>query len=465
MQCVLVAVSVVVLSTIVSAQQTKPDALALKFDSSATHQTMEGWGGVLPIQRGTPFDLWVKEPTAEIYDKNPVKNPWPTDKRAALLADMVFDMGLNRWRLEVGPQVEIDNDNHDPAVANEKAFRFAWQDAIIESDLLLIKKFLEMRGEKLVLYVSYDLRSRLTKPFLLKPAEYAEMAEVFARRLKTRYGLEADYWSVLNEPGNGRPGNPQLYAELTAATGVRLARAGFKTRMSGPESVSVGQVPAYMQAMENTPGALDHFAEITYHLYHGSAAKVRERNDVRDCARKLKVPAAQTEWCEASDMAVARHIQLCLTEADAVAWERYSYGSWYAIDRDKFTWTKNSTAWHMRQFCRYVRPGAVRVTMNSSDEKVRPVAFLTAKKKAVVVIINSDRDPRPVRIADLPTGEYQISYTSGKTFGKELPAMRIEVGKPLALQLPGNCVLTLTAEAPLSMSENYPTRKYPPQGK
>lgn len=314
------------------------DAVALHLDTKTTFQTWEGWSCLPnPVGFERAFVAWLRNPSPETYDRVGVNREFPSKLIGRMHDALVSEIGITRMRIEVGPQVEMKNDNADPFRTDASAYRFAWQDDQIERHVLPMKERIEARGEKMTLYVSYDLRSKLTPAFLLEPEEYAEMAVAFLAHVKERYGIEPDYWSVLNEPGNHRPGDPKLCAELTAATGRRIARAGFRTRMSGPECVTVTGAARYMEAMQGASGALDHFAQITYHLYHGGAEDVAARNAVREWARKLKVTAAQTEWMEGKDLDVARHIHLCLTEADAVAWDRFGADLFFTLPYRELT--------------------------------------------------------------------------------------------------------------------------------
>jgi hypothetical protein len=367
---------------------------------------------------------------------------------------MVGDLGITRVRLEVGPQVEMENDDGNPDTIRAGAFRFAWQDDQVKRHVAPIFERVRAAGGRPVLQVSFDLRSRMTPAFLLGPEEYAEMASAFLGHLKRSHGLEADWWSVLNEPGNDRPGDPDLHARLTAATGRRLARDGFRTRMSGPECVRVDEVPRYLDALERVPGALDRFGQITYHLYHGSADDAAARRAVRERARKWKVTAAQTEWMEARDLAVARHVHLCLTEADATVWDRFGADLLFALPyaalldpkSDDLVPDLSSTAWHLRQFSRWIRPGAVRAGLEGGTDAVRGVAFLPpGGGRPVVVLLNLAGTASAAVLEGLPAGRYGASHTSVPegALGRALPAVETGEGGPVALVLAPRSVTTI----------------------
>jgi len=427
----------------------EPEPVVLTFDPATKHQTMEAWSIVLPCWT---FDAWARakpEDAMRAYDEQPPHSNQSKTLRQATAADVV-ERGFTRVRLEVGPQVEMVNDNDDPTVINWKAFRFKWQDIMVKEQLLPMKHLIEARGGKMLVYISYDLRSSRTPQWLLQPAEYAEMAVATLTYLKKTYGLEPKYWSVINEPGNNRPGNPKLCAELTAAAGKRIAEAGFKTRMSGPEVVTPGLVDRYMKALEETPGALDHFAQLTYHLY-GAPDTISNRETIRRWARKLKVTTAQTEWMEGADLDVARAIWLDLTVADAVTWERYT---WDIIrDPKSNSFKRKKTAWYVRQFSRFICPGAVRVEIISDDRIIRPLAYLSPNGKPVLVLLNLDERHLPATINGLPPGTYKVSYTNWYAFGRLMPQVVLGKGKPLKINLPPRAAITLTADPPAPSPE------------
>lgn len=303
-----------------------PSEVTVTVDTDATHQTIEGWGATLPQ---VAFDDWLSDPTPQNYDRLDPRDIVSDSLREELLDAAVYDLGLNRFRIEVGPQVEMENDDNDPHTIRWDAFRLKWQDAQVSRWVLPIKARLERRGDPLVLYVSYDLGSDLTPAWLLQPDEYAEFAVATLTHLQQTHALEPNYWSVLNEPGNQRPGDPALVAELIAATGSRIRDAGFRTLMSGPEVVTPGQIPAYMQALSRTPDAFSQLGQLTYHLYW-DPLNTEQRHEIRDWGRRLSVTTAQTEWLEGRGMEVARALYLDLTEADASVWEQYG-----------LAWTRN----------------------------------------------------------------------------------------------------------------------------
>ena len=305
----------------------------------------------------------------------------------------------------------------------------------------------------MVLYISYDLDSSLTPEWLLQPDEYAEMAVTTLKYFKETYNLEPDYWTVLNEPGNQRPGNPKLVAQLIARTGVRIREEGFKTRMSGPEVVTPRQITDYMKALNDTPGALAQIGQLTYHLYW-DPMNIIHRNEIRNWGQKLGVTIAQTEWLEGKGLEVVEVLYLDLVEADASAWEQYGLcwtanpyntaggGDYFVLEPDYSAYYMNINAWYLRQFMKYIRPGDVRISISSPDPKIKPVAFTKPDGRQTVVVINSSRNAKDINIKDLSPGSYEVILTDSRNKGEVLPQKVVAASESLTFQMPARSVVT-----------------------
>ncbi len=431
------------------------EPVRLVIDSHTRYQTIEGWGATLPIL-GIPMEGeggWFQDPTPENYDRLGIKDPVPDELKARIMDAAVYDLGLNRFRLEVGPQVELVNDNDDPMKIEIRAFRFKWQDFLIKKWLLPLKRRVEKRGERLVLYVSYSMGNRLTPDWLLNPEEYAEMAVATLRYLKEKYGIEPDYWTIMNEPGNRRPGNPDLIARLIAATGRKIVEEGLKTKVSGPEVVTPRQITPYMKAINRNKEALKYLGEITYHLYW-DPFNIVKRIEIRRWSERLNVPSAQTEWLEGKGLEVVKALYLDLTVANASSWEQYGLcyvinnynrkggGDYFVINRDFSGFYMNTNSWYLRQFFRYVRPGDVRIKITTPDKSIMPVAFLKPNGSMVVVVINKGLWKKEIMIKSLRSDVYGVVMTNSRVKGRELPEVSVDGDKYLRFIIPPEGVVT-----------------------
>ena len=358
-----------------------------------------------------------------IYDATPAHSNYSDALNREVAAETVEE-GFNRFRITVGWPVEFENDNDDPNVLNEKAFRFKWQDSVITEQLL------PDEGD------AGEARRARRRPRLLRPPE------------RHRAGVDSDPGGVRGVHRGVRPllqedvrlrarlvdgaqrageqpaGQPEDVRGADRGGGRAAEEGGPRDADERPRLRHAEAGDGYMQAMEQVPGALANFGQITYHLYW-DPENVEARRVIRQWGEKLKVPVAQTEWMGASDMPLVRHLVLCLTEANAVAWDRYVRD--LKVDAKAGTLNRQPTAWYLRQYFRYIRPGAVRVKMESPDPSVKPVAFLSPAKKPVMVFLN-EGTARPVKIEGLPAGTYQASWSAAGKFAVAMPDRRARRG-------------------------------------
>ncbi len=444
-------------------------AATVTVDTSVKYQTWEAWGGTVPVF--AYFDAWASDQTAHTYDSGTDTNEIPDDLELQIVDGLVNDLGITRLRFEVGPQVEMTNDNADPSDLNLSAYRFKWQDIMWYETVLPAKQLIEANGDSLVVYVSYDLRSSATPSWLLQPAEYAEMAVAVLTHMRDTYGFVPQYWTTLNEPGNGRPGSPSVVAELIAATGARLQAEGFRTRMSGPEVVTPNQLTEYLNAIDGHATARDYLGQVTYHLYW-DPTNVARRNEARDWAAQRGITTAQTEWMEGWGAGLASVSHLDLTEANVSAWEQYScyyydnlgwQGDYYHILNSFTEFGLQYNSWFVRQYSRFIRPGDRRVDAQSSDAQVKPVAFVSPSGQLTIVVINSASATRTITVNGIPSGTYTRMQTYGGSLssthlGEELPNETADANQMTGLVLPAQSVSTLQLSQQVGTAPSAPSR-------
>lgn len=423
------------------------EPLELVFDSTTTYQKMEGLEATVPWS-----PIWTKAKPAfppkgfiaeRHRDVTGRQEPVPAALMSEILDAAVFELGLTRLRLEVGPYMEKGNDNEDPEVANLHGFYFSWLDCCVEEVVLPIKERLEQRGDRLVLTVSYAIENWETPEWLQQPEEYFEFARTVLTHLRDRYKLMPDYWVLGNESRMGHSAMVPL--------GEWMQKQGFPTRFAFPEAVNLQTSVRVMEQLKRqNPQAAAYIGQVTYHIYGGGGNP--ERNSLRDWARELGVTTAMTEKIGAGP----QQLFLDLTEADAAAWQRYSLmwfgdkpgrGTYFAIKPDSSGFLRSPQYWELRQCFHYVRPGAVRVKVTSPDASVKPVAFLSPNGKPVVVILN-EGESRQATITGLPAGRYEASSTASGQPATQLPPVDVGDRAAAAIELPARSVLTLTADPP-----------------
>jgi hypothetical protein len=413
---------------------------------------------------------------------------WPTGIGAlepVLLRELVFDLGLNRFGLNFPALIEKVNDNADPRVINPAGFDFSKIDPYIREQLLPLRDLLHERGERFVLYGSAVLFQpsegpRSTPRFLVEDAEeYAEFCIAALEHLRG-FGLEPDYWAIVNEPDLVGIWTPAQMAARVVALGRRMREAGFTTRISAPETVQPAGVSSWLSTLAATPQVRPYLGGISYHSYDydptiGERPPVAPRAAVANWGRLLNLPVAQTEQGQAgkknADMRwnglayefaldIAENILADLVHANAAAWQIHAIIGWGELGdshvagtfalarRDGSGYDKPAQYWGARHFTRWLRPGAVRVGLHGAQpgSPVMAAAFLTPAGRPVIVAMNRSPHEHHIQIGGLPAGDYSLSLTTRSAAALERRLAPLTAGHPLRFTLPGESIATFFTE-------------------
>jgi hypothetical protein len=256
-----------------------------------------------------------------------------------------------------------------------------------------------------------------------------------------KYKLVPDYWVLGNESKMGH--------RAMILLGRWMQDQSFVTRFAFPEAMNLQKSVEYMNELKHEyPQAAAFIGQVTYHIY-GKGGNP-ERNRLRDWARELGVTTAMTEKLAAGP----EQLFLDLTEADVSGWQRYALmwfgekpdnGTYFVINPDYSGFLRSQQYWELRQYFNYIRSGAVRVNITSSDASVKPVAFLSPNGKPVVVILNEGGEYE-LLIQGLPAGHYMVSFSATGQSEKKLPPVEVAADLPTAIKLLGQSVVTLTAD-------------------
>lgn len=440
-----------------------------RFDASARYQTIEGWGGLLANWH------WVDGASGP-------GTPIPDSVEPQLLRELVYDLGLNRFGLNFPATfIEHVNDNDNPHSINSSGFDFSTTEPYIREQLLPLRDLLRERGEPFLLYGSVILYRpqdgpRGTPRFVVEdPEEYAEFC-IAALEYLRGFGLEPDYWVLVNEPDLVRIWTPAQLAERAVLLGRRMREAGFATRISAPETVQPGGVSTWLSAIAATPEARSYLGGISYHSYDydpttGERPPAALRASVANWGRLLDLPIAQTEQGQAGKknaatrwnglayeftLDIAENLFADLLHANAAAWQLHAIIGWgelgnahaagtFAIARkDGSGYDKPAQYWAARHFAHWLRPGAVRVGLHPAEPRspVLAAAFLTPAGRPVIVAMNRGQQEHELRITGLPAGDYAASLTTRDAKAVERALPPLAAGQPLRFTLPAESIAT-----------------------
>jgi hypothetical protein len=250
----------------------------ISLDPNTTYQTMTGWEAV--AQAGQLDCTGFKNYKDELFD------------------EAVFDLGINRLRVELNSSTEnpvdyfskwqngeisgseyrdhwyeIINDNGDPNTINASGFHFSKLDNTIDTVVLPLKQRLEAQGESLFInlnlvdFNTYQGSSNVD--YENAPEEYAELVLATYQHLQAKYGWVPDAWEVVLEPDN-TPWNGTDIGKAIAAAATRLRANGFTPNFIAPSTTDMGNASNYFDAMINVSGVSPNIIEeLSYHRYRG----------------------------------------------------------------------------------------------------------------------------------------------------------------------------------------------------
>jgi len=446
-------------------------ASTITLDPQTTYQTIRGWEAVA-------------------YALEPGNAAYPNFKDA-LFTLAVNDVGINRVRLEVRSGVENSNDNWsgyqagtidyptwrsrryatvnddaDPQTINPDGFHFSEMDYAIDRVVNPLRQAMEANGDRLCVNVNYvAFTNQITDGIYLHndPAEYAEFVLATYLHLQEKYGWVPDLWEVILEPDNVSQWNGKPIGEAIVAVAQRLRAAGFEPAFVAPSNTNMTNAVQYFDQMIAVPGVLPVLRELSYHRYSG--VSLQSLLAIAARARQHGIDTAMLEWWSSGNGYTTLHEDLKI--GNNSAWEQGVLAG--AMNSDmSICQIDDSDAANprvlltdktkfLRQYYKFVRPGAVRIEATSQQAAFDPLAFINADGSYVVVVkCNAGGE---FFIDGLAPGTYGIKYTTAAEFDVDLPAQTIQSGQAVAAQIPQAGVLTVygTPEPLDSQAPTAPT--------
>jgi len=413
----------------------------------------------------------------EAHSQSGESSPRFPDFRDQLFDLAVDDLGITRVRVEVRSGMEntrdvfveardgvIDhatarclrfstvNDNDDPATTNPAGFHFGALDHQVEQVVLPLRRRLEARGERLFLNLNYvAFVEQMDGPGCpaglayhhTTPDEYAEFMLAMVRHLESRYGILPDAIEFLLEPEHNRHWSGRRIGQGIVATAERLAAAGYSIPFIAPSTTNMANALTYFDAMIRVPGVTRHLAEFSYHRYGGvSDANLRA---IASRAARHGIRASMLEHIGSGHEDLHRDLVL----GGASAWQQFALAfptddngaQYYVVDEAAGRVTMGDRTRYLRQYFRWVRPGAQRIAAGSRRAELDPVAFLHPGSGPVVVVKASA--PATFTVSGLPAGTYGLSFTTGSATGEAGPDATVAEGGLMSAAIPAPGVVTI----------------------
>lgn len=430
-----------------SAAGSKPALISL--DPDTTFQTITGWeatadvgatvSAAFPLYKKKLFDLAVNDlgiTRIRLQVKSSTENP--VDYFSRYRRAGKEEHGEKRY-----PPV---NDNPNPFVINLAGFQFSQLDFEFDNMVLELKKVLEARGGRLFINVNYV--DFVSSPFEHKenPEEYAEFVEATYQHLHAKYGIVPDAWEIALEADNAS-WSPRQMSDAILATANRLRARGFTPRFIAPSTTNMSRALIYFDEMIQVPGVRSVLSELSYHRYSGVSRKVLEQIGSR--AATYGVQTAMLEHIASSYRSLHEDLEFGRNSC----WQQYTLAypqtnddgsKYYIIDDSREQAPEvilSSRAKFLRQYFKFIRPGAIRIKATTSTKDFSPLAFVNTGGNYVVVI--KAKGDGSFSIDGLPAGAYGIKYTTADQYDVDAPDHDLKDGKKLGASIPDVGVITI----------------------
>ncbi len=386
-----------------SSPRTLAPAVAIALDPAIPYQIIDGFGGSAANE-------------SEL-------RAMPEPDRSEVL-DLVFgDLAPSVVRIKPRPAMEPANDDADPVHVNAAGF-------VRPDDHLWQLAEIFARGNH-----PFLLGALWTPPAWMKttnqeccggtllPGMDAELAEFFSVYLSylEEAGHPLDSLSIQNEPEAASPWDANTYSptrmgKTIEAVAQRIVADGHSTRLHGPDNAVANFVQTFLPALLAKPTALSLFDAVGFHLYGGtvypdSSTVAAEVERVASPA-PAGMPLWMTEFSNTTFQGYGTHdegiwqaelIHESLVNGVSmyVMWNLYRPGGpgeaaiVIPTTPGAHGYTVTPKYWTLRQYAKYVRPGAVRIDASSDDADLLVTAFRDdAAGKLVAVAINRADAPR-----------------------------------------------------------------------
>lgn len=382
-----------------------------------------------------------------------------------LLRSAVNDLGITRVRLEMRSGIEnptdyftdsgaksmrsyrskwyeVINDNDDPFLINPDGFKFAEIDKSIDEVVVPLRELLLERGEQLyinliVVDFKENDRGSYNLTYSEEPEEYAEFVTAAFLHLHEKYGFVPDAVEVVLEPDTNAAWSGTEVGNAILAAGKRLKERGFYPDFIAPSTKSAGKAPSYIEDIANVPGAMDFVTEFSYHRYRGASENNLKK--IADLAKRYGKRTSMLEWIGADADTLIQDLKV----ANVSAWAQYALaypnepddgGLYYQVDDtgERPVVSLGSRSRLLRQYFRYVRPGAIRIEAQSDNEFFDPVAFENANGGQVLVI--RAHAFGKIKIHGLTAGSYNVSAATDSI--PEVRESRITIESDAPIELP-----------------------------
>jgi glucuronoarabinoxylan endo-1,4-beta-xylanase len=266
------------------------------------------------------------------------------------------------------------------------------------------------------------------------PSMYGQLADYFVgvvNDYRTDAGVELYALSFCNEPRFAQSYNSCLWTEtefrdFVKLLGARFAEAGFATKIFGPEDM-LHTFGSYVGAINQDPQAKQYVHAISVHGYVdgvnpasgiSSWSQLGRANTVGGYATwQTEISGYTNEWASAFGYLQNFAHGMRYGNVSAWVWWQLSEGADNQYQLMPNFGGKGKKYYGSKHFYRFVRPGAVRIGLDDSqDEAIIAQAYNHKEQRTLTVImLNTGDSPKQVTLSanSLP-GQF-TKYTTSST--------------------------------------------------
>jgi len=210
----------------------------------------------------------------------------------------------------------------------------------------------------------------------------------------------------------------------------------------------------YFEKILAIPGAVDYMSELSYHRYSGVSRESLET--IAHLAEENGINTSMLEWIGATHETLHEDLKI----GNNSAWQQYTLaycgknpgsagGAYFGIDNQDPSNPRIVTGWrttYLRQYFKYIKPGAVRIEAATSNRDFDPVAFINPGG-LFVVVVKADKAGE-IAIEGLPPGTYEISHTTEEGLHPVSPVTITNESQNLTTSIPAKGVVTVSQSSP-----------------
>ena len=431
---------------------------AVTIDPSLVYQTIDGIGGSAADESALRA---MSEPA-----------------RSEVL-DLVFgDLAPSVVRIKPRPAMEPVNDDADPAHVNAAGF-VRPDDHLWQLDQIFARGNPKLLGALWTPPAWMKTNGQECCGGTLKPGMAAELAEFFSVYLSylEAEGHPLDWLSIQNEPESPSPWDantytPASYASTAETIAQRLVADGHATHLVGPDTALANFATLFLPPLLAKLTAASRLDAVAFHLYQYGYYEIDAvADELAQVAASAPpgLPLWMTEfsntsgvgygsWDEGLAQAQLIHTAFVNGASMYVMWNLYRPGGpgealvVIPTTPGQSAYTVTPKYWTLRQFTRFVRPGAQRIEAGSGDPELLVSAYRDPASGAIAaVLINTASDARWAIVAgaEAELGDPpQVVRSSETENGVELPGDSGDRFGPRVLRLPARSVTTAAWPTP-----------------